>query len=163
MGNNREKEMKREDEIKDKFGTSGGWTLPENYFEGFYEEMSAKLPAYPEKPRVAPMSMWQRMKPYVYLAAMFAGIWVMMKVFYNVTSDASLQVDNPPQHIAMAMQEITSSDSYIELNNYNYSSSESDEEIIYEYADISELEKEFGFELEPEYKRINIEEMTSGD
>lgn len=153
--------MKREEEIKDKFGTKGGWKVPEGYFDDFYKTMEANLPEYPEKPRQSPMSLWQKMKPYVYLAAMFAGIWVMMKVFYNVTSDASLQVDNPPQHIAMVMQELSSSDSYIDLDHYDYSASESDEDVIYDYDNISDFEKDFGFELEPEYKRINIDEVIA--
>lgn len=64
-----------------------GMTVPEGYFENFAERMTASLPEQawerPEgqQPGVLPMSLWQRVRPYAYMAAMFAGIWLMMNMF----------------------------------------------------------------------------------
>ena len=50
------------------------FTVPENYFTRFNEEIMNRLP---EKEIVKPktVSMWDRAKPWVYMAAMFMGIF----------------------------------------------------------------------------------------
>lgn len=63
-------------------GRSDGMTVPEGYFADFAARMEEILPernapAILEMPR----SRWQKMRPYVYLAAMFAGIWCMLQMF----------------------------------------------------------------------------------
>lgn len=66
-------------------GHPDGMTVPEGYFEQFAEKMSAMLPpndlemqpVMEQKPRTR----WQQLRPFVYMAAMFAGIWCMMKMF----------------------------------------------------------------------------------
>lgn len=66
---------------------SAGMTVPEGYFADFAERMSAQLPERPEAecvqapPTVADKSLWQKVRPYVYMAAMFAGIWLMLQMF----------------------------------------------------------------------------------
>ena len=59
-----------------------------------------------ETPPVVKMTRWQRMKPYVYLAAMFAGIWCTMKMVTMIQSapaGTEVSLDNPPAMIAQAM------------------------------------------------------------
>lgn len=70
-----------------------GMTVPEGFFEEFADRMAASLPEQPwEKAAtdpdsddrseyILPRSWWQRVRPYVYMAAMFAGIWLMMNMF----------------------------------------------------------------------------------
>ena len=72
--------MKREDDILKKIGREGGYKVPEVFFEHFVSGMNAELPGR-ELPEPVHPSLWQRRKPYVYMAAMFAGIWLMVKVF----------------------------------------------------------------------------------
>ena len=72
--------MKREDDILKKIGRESGYKVPEGYFEQFVSRMNAELPERKLPEPVHP-SLWQRLKPYVYMAAMFAGIWLMVKVF----------------------------------------------------------------------------------
>ena len=66
---------------------SAGMTVPEGYFADFAERMSSQLPERPEAecvqapPAVADKSLWQKVRPYVYMAAMFAGIWLMLQMF----------------------------------------------------------------------------------
>ena len=75
-----------------------GMTVPENYFGDFARMMAEKLP---EKPSVQQAStrrtFWQRSRPYVYMAAMFAGIWCMMKMFSLMGNGSTdLSIDNYP-------------------------------------------------------------------
>lgn len=72
--------MKREDDILKKIGRESGYKVPEGYFEQFVSRMNAELPER-ELPEPVHPSLWQRLKPYVYMAAMFTGIWLMVKVF----------------------------------------------------------------------------------
>lgn len=57
-----------------------GMTVPEGYFADFATRMMAQLPER-EEPKVLPRTWWQRVRPYAYLAAMFAGIWCMLQIF----------------------------------------------------------------------------------
>ena len=79
-----------EERLNKAFGKDPGFKIPEGYFDSFYKEMSDQLPPYKPMPEVLPISKWQRVKPYLYLAAMFAGIWMMMKVFYTASQNATL-------------------------------------------------------------------------
>lgn len=77
--------MRQEDKLKDKMGKKLPYTVPEDYFRSFKKDIIQSLPEYPEKPQIKNPSFWHRVKPYVYLAAMFAGIWCMMQIFHRVS------------------------------------------------------------------------------
>ena len=74
--------MKQEDsKILSKLGKQPGFKTPDNYFNDFAKNLAEKLPEVTitevkEKP-----NMWVRIRPYVYMAAMFAGIFCMIQVF----------------------------------------------------------------------------------
>lgn len=83
-------------DILSKVNHSDGMTVPDGYFEDFATRMTASLPEREwerDKPRVVPRSFWQRVRPYVYLAAMFAGVWCMMNIFDFVRTGAGLGVE----------------------------------------------------------------------
>lgn len=83
-------------DILTKVNHSDGMTVPEGYFEDFAARMTASLPEREwerGEPRVVPRSFWQRVRPYVYLAAMFAGVWCMMNIFDFVRTGAGLGVE----------------------------------------------------------------------
>lgn len=87
--------------ILEKNNRRRGMTVPEGYFEDFAARMASSLPEQPwETAAAVPTprrTFWQTVKPYVYMAAMFAGIWCMMKVFDHVRPSANdLSVDNNP-------------------------------------------------------------------
>ncbi|WP_303642789.1 hypothetical protein [uncultured Duncaniella sp.] len=71
------------------FSRDDGMRVPDGYFADFAARMQAALPEQPWEAeaagdaaaRIAPRSFWQRVRPYVYMAAMFAGVWCMMKMF----------------------------------------------------------------------------------
>ena len=78
--------MKREDStILEKYGKDPGFKVPENFFEDFNKRMTEMLPDVEITPVDVKPTMWQRLKPLVYMAAMFAGVWCMMQVFAHFT------------------------------------------------------------------------------
>lgn len=77
------------DDILGRIDRQTGMTVPDGYFEQFAARMKQSLPEQPWEStpesgadtRVIPSrSLWQRVRPYVYMAAMFAGIWLMMNI-----------------------------------------------------------------------------------
>lgn len=80
--------MKEELDILYKLGKDSGFKVPENYFADFNKKMMESLPEPVLTPQVKP-SLWVRVRPYVYMAAMFAGIWCMMHVFNDMSGVSS--------------------------------------------------------------------------
>lgn len=86
-------------DILSKINRQSGMTVPDGYFQDFQQRMSAKLPQQDwEKPVTAPVkrSRWQIIRPYVYMAAMFAGIWCMMNMFDILRPASSLDIAENP-------------------------------------------------------------------
>lgn len=84
--------MKEENSyILTKLGKDPGFKVPEHYFDDFNKRMAEILPEVKITPVDARPSMWVRVRPYVYMAAMFAGIWCMMKKFNNLNGESSRQ------------------------------------------------------------------------
>ena len=73
--------MKETNDILDKIGRRSGMTVPEDFFDNFVAKMSQSLPQVAVPEPEPQRSLWNKMRPYVYMAAMFAGIWCMMKMF----------------------------------------------------------------------------------
>ena len=76
-----EKRMKEEDTLLKKLGKENSFKVPEGYFENLTSEVMNKLP---EKEKVAfkeePVSTWTRLKPLAYMAAMFVGAALIIRV-----------------------------------------------------------------------------------
>lgn len=54
--------------------------MPEGYFECFTEQLIEKLPEREAQP--APkLTLWTRVKPWVYMAAMFCGLMLSVRMF----------------------------------------------------------------------------------
>lgn len=83
---------------------SAGMKVPDGYFDSFVASMNDKLPYRPEaedpnyiSEESKPKTTWQQLRPYVYLAAMFAGIWLMLQVFASVSITTDLMpIDENP-------------------------------------------------------------------
>ena len=73
--------MKEEDNILKKVGTENAFRVPEGYFENFTSELMNRLP---EKEKLAfeqkEPTMWERVKPWAYMAAMFVGAALIIRV-----------------------------------------------------------------------------------
>lgn len=87
--------MKKEDnEILRTIARRDGIRVPEGYFADFARHMADSLPERPELSQMSastpPSGIWGRIRPYVYMAAMFAGVWCMLKMFTTVTAPGEL-------------------------------------------------------------------------
>lgn len=73
--------MKEEDILLKKLGKENSFKVPEGYFENLTSDVMNKLP---EKEKVIfkeePVSTWTRMKPLLYMAAMFVGAALIIRV-----------------------------------------------------------------------------------
>lgn len=78
--------MKEEQDIIRKCGKDTPFKVPEGYFEDFTRNLMAQLPtkedakAEEEEPVI---TLWQRVKPLLYMAAMFIGMIVCVRVVLN--------------------------------------------------------------------------------
>ena len=73
--------MKEEQDILKKVGTKNPFRVPEGYFENFSQELMSKLPekeAYIPEPEA---NLWTRIKPWLYMTAMFMGIMLSVRIF----------------------------------------------------------------------------------
>lgn len=73
--------MKEEDILLKKLGKEDSFKVPGGYFENLTSEVMNKLP---EKKKVVfkeePVSTWTRLKPLLYMAAMFVGAALIIRV-----------------------------------------------------------------------------------
>lgn len=73
--------MGKEDNILRKAGTSNPFRVPDHYFEDFTQELMNKLPEKEPMPLMSEPTLWERVKPWLYMTAMFCGIMLSVKVF----------------------------------------------------------------------------------
>lgn len=66
--------------VLDNIGRKSGMSVPDGYFDSFPEKIMKRLPET-EPFSEEPVTVWDRVKPWMYMAAMFAGIALMFKVF----------------------------------------------------------------------------------
>lgn len=76
-----EDDMKEEDSKLEKLAKGDVFKVPEGYFEHLTSEVMNKLPEK-EKPsyEIEKSTTWTRMKPWVYMAAMFAGAFFIIRL-----------------------------------------------------------------------------------
>lgn len=115
-----------------------GMSVPPGYFEDFAARMAESLPyrAEAEAPEAVaaalPKSFWMRVRPFVYMAAMFAGIWLMLQMFAMMGGQSRLKpLDQNP-----ILAEALSDDDFVFDYFYDdYSSYELYDEMSSDYSD----------------------------
>lgn len=103
--------MKEEDNLLKKVGTGNPFTVPEGYFEQITSEVMNKLPEQ-QAPQfvMKKVTTWDRVKPWVYMAAMFVGAALIIKVAsYN---------PNPFENKQIAAVETQATDSEMVYDGY---------------------------------------------
>ena len=135
--------MRQEDKLKEKVGTKMPYKVPEGYFESLKGRVMTSLPEYPEKPKEVKLSVWQRVRPYVYLAAMFAGIWCMMQIFHHISNPT--QPANQNTEIALSDFEPDSYDLYIDGSTGE--DLELQDEVSSLYSSMDEFQRDFYAQL----------------
>ena len=139
--------MENNDNILERNARHTGMTVPDGYFDDFAARMEASLPHQPWEDEAAATpavkvrpNLWMRLRPYVYMAAMFAGIWCMLKMFTMMTSGGvDLSIDR----------------------NHILTDALSDENFVYDYIidDVSQREL-----LDQMYSdSISVDDMTPVD
>ena len=134
--------MKQEEDLISKYGKNSGMRVPEGYFLDLEASIMQSLPPYKQPQHKVELSRWQKVKPYVYLAAMFCGIWLMMKVFHTATQPMSMSLDNPPE----ALVEMIDGGMDYDVHYLPFMMSEfndEDEELIMSYDNIDDFERDF--------------------
>lgn len=110
--------MEGNDNILKKIGRNDGTTVPEGYFEDFASRMMATLPEREEivESPAEKRTLWMRVRPYVYMAAMFAGVWTMMKMFdlMRPADATNLSIDSNPVLTAAISDDAFMNDYYLE-------------------------------------------------
>lgn len=114
--------MKQDNDFLKKIGNDDGMTVPDGYFADFAQRMAQQLPQIEfentSAPKVLPRSRWQQVRPYVYLAAMFMGIWCMMKMFNLMASTDTNSLDSNPTLIS-AITDDSFFDDYCCVDGYD--------------------------------------------
>ena len=95
--------MKEETNILNKIGKEPGFKVPQGYFDNFKKEMMSKLPEKEIKAEPKTTT-WLRLRPFVYMAAMFAGVWLMMQIFSDMKQANNKKLGFNPE-IANAMSD----------------------------------------------------------
>lgn len=108
--------MNNQNDILDRLHHSDGMTVPEGYFDTFAAHMASELPYRAELEDAAVLrparSTWQRVRPYVYMAAMFAGVWCMLKMFTLMSDSEQLPLESNPV-VAEAFENETFVNDYV--------------------------------------------------
>ena len=123
-------EMKEEQEIIRKCGKGNPFIVPEGYFEDFARNIMTQLPTenYTAEDDAAPVvTMWQRVKPLLYMAAMFIGMIMCVRVVLgdNMTNN-TINSDNLAalefswaDFEQMSDEELASMVEYTMMDNYS--------------------------------------------
>lgn len=94
--------MGKEDNLLRKVGTENPFRVPDQYFEDFTQELMNKLPEKEPMTSMPEITLWQRVKPWIYMTAMFCGIMLSVKIFVgNPSKDefpviSQTEVENLP-------------------------------------------------------------------
>lgn len=71
--------MKEDTELKNRIGKDNPFKVPDGYFENLVPEIMKQLPET-EVYEAKEISLWERVKPWVYMVAMFCGIMFGLRV-----------------------------------------------------------------------------------
>ena len=98
-------------EIIDNIASRGsGMSVPDGYFEDFSVRMASQLPFREEldvpiaQQKATKGNGWLRLRPYVYMAAMFAGAWCLLKMFALMSPGSNdINIERYPS-LSLALQ-----------------------------------------------------------
>lgn len=84
--------MEKRDEFWQKMPREGGFKMPDNYLDNITSRVMEQLPEQPEQETVV-VSLWTKVRPILYMAAMFMGI----ALFLNVVKWGSETIASAPE------------------------------------------------------------------
>ena len=86
--------MKEDKDLLKKYGKKNPFTVPEGYFQDFSEKLMEQLPEKEVMPEPE-IKIWDRIKPWIYMAAMFVGLMFTVRTFMGGqqhTQDAETEI-----------------------------------------------------------------------
>lgn len=81
--------MKEEDFIREQAGKENPFKVPEGYFESLTKQVMNQLPDIPQAAPVTEPTSWQKIKPWLYMAAMFIAILLPVRLMMEHTDALS--------------------------------------------------------------------------
>lgn len=94
--------MKEEDSILKKVGKENGFRVPDGYFENLTSEVMSRLPEK-ETPAFIKKepTKWEKIKPWLYMTAMFAGAALIIRVASadRVPATDNIAMDEPETEV----------------------------------------------------------------
>ncbi len=95
----------------EEIGSRIPFSVPENYFEDFALQMESKT-------ATVQVSVFKIVKPWLYMAAMFAGVFVVGNVFYSIhTNNVAKNTENYELYVVSQVDESLIYDNYIDEQN----------------------------------------------
>lgn len=91
--------MKEEDYILRKVGKDNHFQTPEGYFENLTSEIMNRLPETDYSQAETEISTWQKVKPWIYMAAVFVGAAFILRL-------GGTLVKNDPEYIAAEEEQL---------------------------------------------------------
>ena len=91
--------MKEEDYILRKVGKDNHFQTPEGYFDNLTSEIMNRLPEKDYSQMETEVSMWQKAKPLLYMAAVFVGAAFILRL-------GGMLVKNDPEYIAAEEEQL---------------------------------------------------------
>ncbi len=73
--------MKQNSDILTECGRRRPFTVPEDYFEGLDRRIMDALPPCSDNAVQQPVTAWMKIRPYLYMAAAFAGMYFVLGLF----------------------------------------------------------------------------------
>ena len=125
--------MAKEDYLLSKCGRENPFKVPEGYFDQFTDDLMAKLPERTfdeEAPRK--VTLWDKVKPVVYLAAMFAVAEDFMQSGDEADAKTELVATGGS---AATTDEMAADDAAIDYCNYVMNENEMDDYSMYLYME----------------------------
>jgi len=105
---------------------SNGMTVPEGYFDDFARRMMARIPDEVPAATEPKRTTWQIIRPYVYMAAMFAGVYLLMNIFTLTAGLRGQQAETQAPVLAELVNTGTASyvDDYLSMSDLGSSDDE---------------------------------------
>lgn len=113
--------MKNEDDNLKKVPKENPFRVPEGYMEGLTARIMKQIPD--EMPQIEPqeVSLWEKVRPILYLAAMFVGLGLFFEAiaYFDTSEEASIVSDSLLVNTEVPDQSLfTEEDSYNEDEDY---------------------------------------------
>ena len=115
--------MEKEQNNLDRFKGKNPFTVPDGYMEDLTANIMSRLPEKPQV-EVKKISMVDRIRPWLYMAAVFAGLGLFFKAIIGIDGDQSktdaLLVQSNDTSVAIATLQDAENEEYLEYLEAQY-------------------------------------------